>query len=254
MIHRMDRFGMALRRWHFPELDPQEAAEAAMPLGEEAAPPAEPEVAGNGAAADPEQDREWRAAELRRGYAEGIERGLAEGRENGYAAGVAAGEEAARQSLAGEARRIAGVAERLAAPIAAVERIVEDALVGLALELARCVVGSEIARSPASLVHLIREALAQAPVRLSGLRIVLNAADLDLVRALAPDVESGGAALVGDPEMEPGGCLIAVEEGDGPVKDRRWRPRAGEASPHIDLSLAARWRTAMLALFDGEAA
>jgi hypothetical protein len=36
------------------------------------------------------------------------------------------------------------------------------------------------------------------------------------------------------------------------VKDRRWRPRNGEAGPHIDLSLAARWRSVMLALFDGE--
>ena len=244
----------ALRRWHFPELDPPaETAGVAAAIGAAAPlpPPEEPAAAAD--KPDPEADRQRVAAELARGYAEGVERGIAAGRERGYQDGFAAGHEAAQQALAADARRIAALAERLAAPIPAVERVIEDAIIGLALELARCVIGVEITRSPDSLVHLIREALTKAPVSLNGLRIALNPADLDLVRRLAPEIEEGGATLAGDNEVEAGGCMIALDEGAGPVKDRRWRPRAGETGPHIDLSAPARWRTAMLALFDGEA-
>jgi len=252
---RADWFGPALRRWHFPELDPPVTADGGGEVLESEAqlpPAADQAAAGGDDPTDPQPNPERVAAEIAAGYAEALQRGLAEGRENGYAEGFAAGRQEGQQLLAEEARRMATIGLRLTAPIAAVERTIEDALVGLALELARCVIGSEIARSPESLVHLIREALAQAPVPLSGLRIALNPTDVELVRALAPDIEGGGATLFSDGEIEVGGCLIAVEEGDGPVKDRRWRPRNGEAGPHIDLSLAARWRTAMLALFDGE--
>jgi flagellar assembly protein FliH len=255
MIGTANGFGPALRRWRFPDLDPQvEADDIAAPIAAPAAADPGGADAADLAAAEVREDERQRmaAAEMARGYAEGLARGLADGRQQGHAEGFAAGEAAARQSLAEEARRVAALAECLGAPIPAVERAVEDALIGLALELSRFVIGSEITRSRDSLARLIREALAKAPVRIDGLRIALNPMDLDLLRALAPDIEGGGALLVGDQAIEPGGCLIVVEEGDGPVKDRRWQPRGPDTSPQIDLSLAARWRGAMLALFEGE--
>lgn len=251
-------FGPALLRWRFPDLEPKaDASEMALAIAPEAPPAAvdhdEADVAEPGAAEDQAEERQRAAAaEAARGYAEGFARGIAEGRQQGHAEGFAAGEAAARQSLGEEARHVAALVECLAAPMPTVERAVEDALIGLALELARFVIGSEIARSRDSLVRLIREALAKAPVRVDGLQIALNPDDLALVRALAPELESGGAVLVGDPAVETGGCLIFVEEGDGPVKDRRWQPRPPGTTPQIDLSLAARWRSAMLALFEGE--
>jgi flagellar assembly protein FliH len=257
MIRVPDLFGSSLPRWQFPELElkAEPAAVAAPPAGE-AEPVAEPrdqaDAGSKGAGDDPGAGGDAVSDEIARGYAEGFHRGLAEGGEKGYASGYIAGLQAAEQSLAAEARRVAAIVEHLNAPMPAVDRVIEDALLGLALELARYVIGSEISRSRDSLVRLIREALAKAPVRIGGLRIALNPEDLDLVRALGPDIEGGGAMLVGDTGIEAGGCLIVVNDGDGPVKDRRWHPRAAEGAPHIDLSLAARWRSAMLALFDGE--
>jgi flagellar assembly protein FliH len=258
MIRRAGSHGSALLRWQFPDLDPRTDTGASVlvePLPEplveggrdRIAVPAEP-------APDASPDGEALAAELNRGYAEGLERGLTEGGEKGYADGFAKGMLGARQSLAKEAQRLAAIAERLAAPVPAVERSIEDAVIALALELARSVIGGEVARSRESLVCLIREALATAPIQVDGLRITLNPADLELVRSLAPDIEMGGAALVGDASVEEGGCLLIVDESDRPIKDRRWYKRAVEGTPHIDLSLAARWRRAMLALFDGEGA
>jgi flagellar assembly protein FliH len=250
------RFGPALRRWRFPDLEPKpDAGEMTAPIATEAplATHAAAEVAAPSAADDWAEERQHAAAaEMARGYDAGLARGIADGRQQGHAEGFASGETAGRQSLAAEARRIATLVECLAAPMPTVERAVEDALIGLALELARFVIGGEITRSRDSLVRVIREALATAPVRVDGLRIALNPADLALVRSLAPEVESGGAVLVGDQAVETGGCLILVEEGDGPVKDRRWQPRPPSTVPQIDLSLAARWRSAMLALFEGE--
>ena len=260
MIGAANRLGPALPRWRFPELDPRiDTVEMAAPIATEAAPaPADhgEAEAGDLAAAEDRAEEQQRAAaaEMARGYDEGFARGLADGRQQGHAEGFAAGEAAARQSQSDQAHRIATLVERLTAPMPAVERVIEEALIGLALELARFVIGGEIARSHESLVRLIREALGKAPMRLDGLRIALNPADLELVCGLAPDIEAGGGALVADPAIEAGGCLIVIEEGDVPVKDRRWQPRPPDNYPQIDLSLAARWRSAMLALFDGEGA
>lgn len=256
-------FGTALLRWQFPDLDPRAAADAAVrhPEPEDEPPPAAPAANGDVAVADGGDDRDATvdheavaAAEIARGYAAGFAQGQVEGSDKGYAEGFAKGTLAAQEALAEETRRLAELAKRLTAPMPAVERIIEDALVGLALELARSVIGGEVARSRESLVGLIREALAAAPIKVDGISIALNPADLALIRSLAPDVEAGGTALVEDGTVETGGCLIIVDERHRPVKDRRWHPRASEGAPHIDLSLAARWRSAMLALFDGESA
>jgi flagellar assembly protein FliH len=249
--------GPALSRWQFPDLDPRVAECPLVPAEAESDPPTIGRDTA-GAPASPPRDlqaeREALAAATAQGYAEGYARGSAEGSDKGYADGFARGELAGRQVLAEEARRLTAIGERLAAPMSSVERVIEDALVGLALELARMVIGGEIARSRDSLVGLIREALARAPLRMAGLRIALHPADLDLVRTLAPEIEAGGGRLIADKGIEEGGCLILVDDNDGRIKDRRWHPRPAEGAPHIDLSLAARWRSAMLALFDGESA
>jgi flagellar assembly protein FliH len=190
--------------------------------------------------------------QMARGYAEGWQRGLAEGREKGYAEGTDAGTKAAEMALAVQAQRLAAIVARLDAPIPALDRPVEEAVAALAIEVARCVIGSETSRSREYLVRLIREAVAKVPIEMGILKVVLNPADLELIRALAPEIENGGASLVGDDAIEPGDCLVVADGQGGPVKDMRWRPRTGEGMSQVDLSLATRWRAVMLALFEGE--
>ncbi len=255
MIRRMHVNGSPLAPWQFPELNGAARLGAVPPVPEAdgngeaagAAHPAQP-MGSNGKSAD-DPSRDSVAAEIAKGCAEGFERGLAEGRETGYAAGFAAGLEAAQRSLTEEARRLTALVQRLTEPIPALERRVEEAVVALALEIARCVIGGELARSREPLVRLIREAIAKVPIETGALEIVLNPADLDLVRALAPEIERGSATLLGDPAVETGGCLVI---GHGEVKDVRWHPRLREGVSQVDLSLAARWRNVMLTLFDGE--
>lgn len=243
MSARIDIARVRVDPWSFPALDEPAAAAAAAP----AAPPPEPEPA-----AEDDGLAEAVRAERQRGHAEGFERGFAEGREAGYAAGFAAGSAAAETELAAQARRLAGLIEQLGRPIAALDERVEEAVAALALEVARCVIGGEVSRSREYLVRLIREAVARVPIEMGAATVLLNPGDLELVRALAPDIDRSGAILVADETVEAGGAVV-VAGGDGePVKDRRWYPRAGEGASQVDLTLSLRWRSVILTLFDGE--
>jgi flagellar assembly protein FliH len=166
--------------------------------------------------------------------------------------GVAAGTEAAEAAHAAQAQRLAGIIARLTAPLPELERTVEEAVAALALEVARCVIGSETSHSREYLVRLIREAVAKVPIEMGALKVVLNPIDLELIRALAPEIENRSVAFVGDDAVEPGDCRVVADGQDASIKDMRWRPRSGEGISQVDLSLATRWRAVMLALFEGE--
>ncbi len=186
-----------------------------------------------------------------RGYAKGWEQGRLEGAEKGHADAVVA-TEAAETALAQQARHLAAIAGRLGAPIAALDAAVEEAVAALALEVARCVIGSEVSRSRDYLVRLIREALAKVPIELGSVAIIVNPADRDLICRLAPDIADGNAVLVADDAVEPGDCRVIADSQAAPAKDLRWRPRAADGIAQVNLSVASRWRAAMLALFEDE--
>jgi flagellar assembly protein FliH len=244
--------GPALLLWQFPDLEPSSTPSQT---------PTFAEVDGDGSAAaieqgDPSDDNrlvsEIVQEQIANGYNEGFERGLVEGREKGYEAGFAAGSKAAEESLAAQAQRLEAMVTRLGSPIPALEGPVEDAVAALALEVARCVIGNETSFSREYLVRLIRQAIAKVPIEMGALKVLLNPEDLELVRALAPEIENGIASLVADATVEAGDCLVVADGPGTPIKDMRWRPRAVEGISQVDLSLAARWRSVMLALFEGE--
>jgi hypothetical protein len=58
--------------------------------------------------------------------------------------------------------------------------------------------------------------------------------------------------LVADEAVEAGGCLVVADGEGAPVEDRRWYPRSGEGVSQVDLTLASRWRSVILTLFDVE--
>lgn len=253
MMRRLDAAAAEVLPWRIPRLDPpsEPAPDAETPPADEG--PADLPIETGGAQAMTEERQalgEIIKREVARGYADGIERGLAEGREKGYAEGHAMGVEAGRESLAQDARRLAEIVAGLRAPIRALDRVVEEALAALALEVARCVIGNEISLSRSHLVRLIREALAAVPLPMNGVRVLLNPQDLELVRPLMPELDNGGAALLADPALELGGCRIVVDD-EPRLQERRWLERS-DGLPQIDLSLAARWRDVMVSLFEGD--
>jgi flagellar assembly protein FliH len=240
----LDLAEAAVRRWQFPLLDSAEEPSGPAAAGMPSPPPPSP---------GPDLDALARAAaeQAEAAYAGAVERGLAEGREQGYAAGLEA-VKPLEQRLLQQVERLDGILGRFDAPIAVLQRPVEEAVAALALEIARSVIGAEVSRSHAYLVRLVREAIARVPLEMGTPKVLLNPADLDLVRELAPDIDSKRAALVADESVEPGGCLVIADGDETPVIDRRWHPRAGEGMSQVDLTLASRWRSVILSLFDGE--
>jgi flagellar assembly protein FliH len=240
--------------FQFPSLKegaapPQDAAVSTpLPVLADGKAPDEPETTVAGI----EQAAAALAAELSRAREEGLRLGLDEGREKGYAAGFAEGTAAGEAMLRQDAERLAAIVGRLGAPLSALEEPVEEAVAALALEIARCVIGVEVKRSREFLVRLVREAIAKVPLEMGAPRVLLNPADLDLVRRLVPEIEAGSAVLVGDETIEIGGAIVIADGEDRQVKDRRWNPRAADGVSQVNLTLSSRWRAVMLTLFDGE--
>jgi flagellar biosynthesis/type III secretory pathway protein FliH len=192
------------------------------------------------------------AAELAAAREEGLQQGLAEGRARGYEAGFAEGAKAGEAKMLEAVKRMAAIIGKLGAPLPALEQPVEEAVAALALEVARCVIGDEVKRSREFLAGLVRQAVARVPLDMGAPRVLLNPADLELVRGLAPEIDAGDAVLVADDSIEIGGALVIADGDERQIKDRRWNPRSTDGVSQVNLTLSSRWRAVMLTLFDGE--
>jgi flagellar assembly protein FliH len=264
MSPRLNLAGASVRPFQFPSLG--DADDDAVPpiaaLPPKPAPPpanaaaADPAIEADASAPGPAAAAEQAAAaidaELARARDDGLQRGFEEGRAQGYAAGFAEGSKAGEAMVALEIERLATIVGRLGVPIAALEQPIEEAVAALALEVARCVIGDEVKRSREFLVRLVREAIAKVPLEMGAPRVLLNPADLDLIRRLAPQIEAGDAALVGDDTIEAGGAVVVADGEERQIKDRRWNVRNADGVSQVNLTLSSRWRAVMLTLFDGE--
>jgi flagellar assembly protein FliH len=258
MNARLDLAGTSVLPFQFPSLREEEAAPQAsgVPVPPAALPASDAALESPDETAPPNAAAEQAEAEISAEFAgareEGFRRGLEEGREQGYAAGFAEGAKAGEAKVMQEAERLAAIVARLGAPLTALERPVEEAVAALALEVARCVIGDGVKRSREFLARLVREAIAKVPLEMGAPRVLLNPADLDLIRKLVPEIDTGNAVLVGDDTIEPGGAIVVADGAEKPIKDRRWNLRSAAGASQVNLTLASRWREVMLALFDGE--
>lgn len=262
MITRLKGQNARVARWQAPSLVPDEAeaphqshgpstpklrppaAEPAKSEADEAAAAAVAAAATVAAALEA-----LRAEKAAAGYAEGLARGLEEGRAQGHREGFDVGRSAAEAEAAAAVGRIGKVLAALGGEITVLDDAVEDAVVALALELARRIVGVEVTRNREALAGLIRQVLAEIPIDTGTPRILLHPDDLAALRTHAPDLGSGKVELVADDSMEAGGCRVLADGIDNATRpDRRWIERSTLFEG--DLTLAARWRAAMLALFD----
>ena len=148
-------------------------------------------------------------------------------RERGYVEGYAAGQ-----------RAVADDAERLRVLLEAHVRLFEqldarfaESLRDLALDVARQIVGGELAARPEHILDVIREVLQQVTETTRESRLLVDPADAALVRArLETTLDRGRSRLVEDARVVRGGCRIETPHGD------------------IDATLQTRWRQVAQAL------
>ena len=213
----------AWRRWEPTSFDNQASGDAA----------ASADVAENEAAValpDPEEllaeiERLREAARVRghaEGYAEGhtagmdaglkegLEQGLREGRETGYAEGFAQGSEAARL----EVERLDALLQSTAESVGRIEAETGEALLGLAMSIARQVLRSTLDAEPERILELVREVV-HADGEPQGLvQLRLHPEDVSLVEEyLRADGSISRWTLHADESVERGGCIVTTALG-----------------------------------------
>lgn len=143
----------------------------------------------------------------RRAYAAGFE----EGKRAGYQAGHA--ESQARAQA--EAAQLAQVAASANEALQALGDTLSRKTVALAIAIAQKVMLHEIATRPEHMVDIVRAALTLLPDGAQRVRIVVNAADVDVLRAqLAHSASEPDCVIVGAADVQRGGCRITSPSGD----------------------------------------
>ena len=145
----------------------------------------------------------------------------AEGRTEGLAEG--------RARATKETERLRALVASLESAQAQLETDLGDAVLGLALDVARAVLHESLQVRRELLLPIVREAMRNMPS--GAAQIVLNPADVELVRAhMGEEFRVAGWQIVEDHRIQPGGCRLV--------------------SPHceIDATLASRWKRVAAAL------
>lgn len=155
------------------------------------------------------------------GRAEGREQGLNEGREAGYAEGHAEGLNAAH----GEAEKLHQLAQACAQSIDSIEAETGQALVNLAVSIARQVVRHTIKVEPERILDVIHEVLQLDSAQHGMLKLRLNPADIEMVeKYLQQDGSVTHWRLQPDMSIDRGGCVAETALGN------------------IDATLQTRWQ------------
>lgn len=146
------------------------------------------------------------AAELQEIEQAAYEEGFARGKAEGYAAGAAIARE--------QAERLRLLMEHLARPIADFDAEVENALVALAIEVARRLTNAQVELDSKVTVGVVREALEALGDTPRDARVHLNPAELEALReVLSPPTEGPKWRFVGDASLHRGDCRIVTEGG-----------------------------------------
>jgi Flagellar biosynthesis/type III secretory pathway protein len=167
------------------------------------------------------------AAGKESGLQQGLELGLKEGRDKGYAEGYTRGTDEARA----EVEKLTALLDTTASSLAHIEAEAGDALLNLALSIARQVLRSTLDAEPHRIQDLIREVVHVDGEPQGILQLRLNPADMDLVEAyLQQDGSVARWTLHADETIERGGCIVTTALGS------------------IDATLQTRWERVVSSL------
>src|SRR2546423_365767 len=146
-----------------------------------------------------------------------------EGRDAGYAAGLAA--------ASAERAQLAALLVKLTSAAGDHEQRLVDEVLDLALVLARQLVGEALAVRREFILPIVSAALKQLPQSTQRVELLLNPADVEIVRTFLGEGAFGGRCqLLSDASIAPGGCLIETEQSE------------------IDVTIPSRWRRLLAAL------
>lgn len=203
--HQVPEFNL----WDLPSFDvdghhvPREKQKAeAEVLEVEAEPvedvPEEPEV------------KPFTVEELEQIRAEAYNEGFATGERDGFHSGQLKAQQEARARLDARVAELEAIMTHLMEPIREQDEHIEDMLLELVETMVRQVVQRELTTDSSHVQQVLRSALKALPMGAEHIRIYLNPADFETVKAIRERHEESWR-LLEDDQLLPGGCRIEAE-------------------------------------------
>lgn len=146
------------------------------------------------------------------------------GHEEGHGAGYADGLAIGRAEAAKELEHLQSIALEFGQALAAADETIAADVLDLALHLAKSMLRSALEIKPELVIPVVREAIEYLPVLQQPAVLMLNPADMPIVReAIGEELDKGGWRVVQDAAIARGGCKVDT------------------ATNQIDAQIAARW-------------
>lgn len=163
-------------------------------------------------------------AELGRLRLEARQAGEAEGHAQGYARGLADGQAAGLAATRAQAGQLQALTLALPAALRVAESQVADELLGLALDIAKQVLGQALVLQPQAILAAVHELLQAEPALSGAPLLLLHADDAALVKEhLADELKGAGWRIRVDAHVKRGGCRVTASGGERDATlETRW--------------------------------
>jgi flagellar assembly protein FliH len=146
------------------------------------------------------------------------------GHEQGHSAGYADGLAIGRAEAAKELEHLQSIALEFGHALSAADETIAADVLDLALHLAKNMLRSALEIKPELVIPVVREAIEYLPVLQQPAVLMLNPADMPIVReAIGEELDKGGWRVVQDAAIARGGCKVDT------------------ATNQIDAQIATRW-------------
>lgn len=173
---------------------------------------AEPEPEPEPVEALPEEPevKPFTVEELEQIREEAYNEGFATGERDGFHSGQLKAQQEAKERLEARVAELETVMGHLMEPIRQQDEQIEDQLLELVETMVRQVVQRELTTDSSHIRQVLRGALKALPMGAEQIRIYLNPADFDTVRAIRERHEENWR-LLEDDQLLPGGCRVQAE-------------------------------------------
>ena len=204
----------AFNLWDLPSFDEVESVHH-VPRDEPEAEPdldpdAEPEPQADEALPEEPEVTPFTVAELAQLRAEAYNEGFATGERDGFHSGQLKGQQEAKAVLDARVAELESIMGHLLEPIHAQDEQIEDMLLELVETMVRQVVQRELTTDSSHIQQVLRGALKALPMGAEQIRIYLNPAAFEAIKAVRERHEENWR-LLEDDQLLPGGCRVEAE-------------------------------------------